>query len=153
MVTIKPWKDRLLALSVPLDRFAQPLRRISHLKSVRLKKTGYYALLAGSTECTQCPAGMECDGSNFPTACGDDSYSTAGMSQCIECPAGYKCEDQTSKTACSTAGEYSLAGELFCNTCPAGHECPLFNIEPRACDFGYYSAPGATACTECPAGS
>jgi hypothetical protein len=52
--------------------------------------------LAGSTSCSQCPAGNKCiSKTDAPIACQTGEYAIAGAMVCTPCPAGKKCPTKT----------------------------------------------------------
>jgi hypothetical protein len=100
--------------------------------------------LAGSDECTVCPAGFHTD--------------VTGLTNCLPCPTGtYASAANTSTCTPCPAGTYSIAiasGTDECTPCAAGY----FGTETgqstcEACAAGsHVEETGATVCTECAVG-
>lgn len=82
--------------------------------------------VAGSTECSPCPAGFGCPLTSDPSlnfACVPGSFSSEGVSVCSSCPAGSACPNTSASVLCES-GSFSLDGYTECEPCPAGWACP-----------------------------
>ena len=121
--------------------------------------------------CTECPAGFQCDNSTIPITCSPGHYCPFGVdmtpcqagtfsnvsgavdsSTCQPCPAGFWCSEVATTNPSQTP-------------CPVGHYCPKgtggapsanMSLEPVPCPPGTYrdSVGGASLsdCFPCPAG-
>lgn len=111
--------------------------------------------MAGSHNCTACPAGYECTATDAASviACQPGYYSLAGATACTQCPAGQACPNtMTGPSGSCNPGEYSEAGASLCTTCPAGYECPSISTRGTPCAYGSFALAGSLSCTPCPAG-
>ena len=101
---------------------------------------GKYKSVTGSSECTNCTAGM---------------YSGASASVCINCIAG-QYSSTMGASVCSTclAGSFSLAAASVCGNCVAGKYSGTSASVCINCIAGQYSSTmGASVCSTCLAGS
>jgi len=106
-------------------------------------RTRVYATCAATeyisdNECTACPSGHTCDGTEAKQ-CDRGKYSSSGASECIGCEAGTY-QDATGQSSCALAD----AG-FFVDAMGAS--------EQVACDAGKYSSSGASECIGCEAGT
>ena len=72
---------------------------------------------AGSSSCTQCPAGTKCAnaGTATPTDCAAGTYAAAGSTTCTDCPIGSFClsTQTTTPTVCDAGYYTSTVGKFI----------------------------------------
>jgi hypothetical protein len=126
---------------------------------------GTFSPYAGSSKCSQCPAGTYSEnGASSCTACIAGTYSLASSSKCTACDPGYisgaganictACGPGTKSSAdrksCQpcTAGTISLGKTAVCTPC----DSPSYSPEGAAecCNTGYYYSVKNRKCEECP---
>eukprot|EP00750_Incisomonas_marina_P016607 INCI19214.1.p1 GENE.INCI19214.1~~INCI19214.1.p1 ORF type:complete len:6126 (+),score=1170.25 INCI19214.1:309-18686(+) len=111
---------------------------------------GTYSNVAGletENDCTPCPDGYDCKGTNLTTY---ENYPCALGSFCVGgsaygCPAG------------TYGGGAGYADPSECDECPSGNYCPYVNgtvgtVTPIPCDPGFICPPGSGEQSECPIG-
>lgn len=131
--------------------------------------TGTYTPASGATECTPCPAGSKCDGTDKVSCAVDEYADSASSSSCTSCPAGKSCSSSSASPTTCPKGTYSGTGDVdcltcpngeyqdqdgqsSCNTCPSGYECSDPSVSPVRCAAGTYSNSAGTACLVCGSG-
>merc|ERR1711968_50062 len=97
---------------------------------------GFYKL-PGSLDCTECEAGVACNGTIKMPCPRGNAQPQAGQQNCVPCDAG---------------SYANVTGSKACRPCPAGSFCNNTREVPKPCPLGTGSNASATECSECPAG-
>ena len=116
---------------------------------------GEFSSTSGSSSCSPCPAGQfPNEDSTSCSPCPAGQFSTAGSSSCSPCPAG-EFSSTLGSSACTNcpAGKFSSAGSRYCSPCPAGEFSSAGSPSCTNCPGGTFSSSsGSTTCNSCPAG-
>ena len=108
--------------------------------------------IGGSTTCTDCPKGHECNRGETLSPCPIFHTSTTGSGECVLCGDGKDCRLINSDPTDCGAGYYRGAADPNCTPCPRGHYCPNANNGvPTKCPAGKFANEAESVCTDCPA--
>eukprot|EP00438_Fugacium_kawagutii_P008502 Skav210954 [mRNA] locus=scaffold713:338365:339261:+ [translate_table: standard] len=129
---------------------------------------GAVAEEAGSSACTDCPAGKHEVKRQFCSDCPPGTMSAIGSGSCSPCKAGFHAANPGS-SACEScpAGMFSEGNSAKCSACPVGaisevasatcNQCKAGQIARNSltcegCPAGTYAPEGSNICRACPHG-
>eukprot|EP00033_Pygsuia_biforma_P002012 GCRY01002237.1.p1 GENE.GCRY01002237.1~~GCRY01002237.1.p1 ORF type:complete len:1051 (-),score=137.54 GCRY01002237.1:462-3614(-) len=108
---------------------------------------------AGSSQCTQCPAGYKCS-KGVKAGCLPGYFAAEGSSECSMCSDGQFSEEYAGVCEDCGLGTYGTSEHTSCEPCAAGTFSNATRVTVCAgCESGKWSEPEATSCTPCDSGS
>lgn len=117
---------------------------------------GNYISNSPPRDCTICPAGLSCDGTEQKYLCYAGTYSSQqGASSCTACPPGHvsPSSEEKGQIQCTKCPNGTVADDThtICVECVGKIACPD-GIRMLPCNNGTYSLDRSSQCTQCPAG-